>query len=136
MITVAAITSPNINKFGIGITVFLPLSNGRTAWAIPEYRGGDQKNIDAEAIRWAVMKAREEGWRNIVVRSNNRSLVDLLGSGFSKDATVATLLEDILCFCELFESCSFEFCDNNKITDGNLVANQALLPDSDEVWRF
>ena len=87
----------------------------------------------AEAVRLALLKAANQGWRRITVELDNQRLVeDIMESRYS-NWRVATLIEDIKSICNLFHQCSFSFAVSGKV-DSIKLSMHALNIWVDEEW--
>ncbi|KAL3506601.1 hypothetical protein ACH5RR_031983 [Cinchona calisaya] len=123
------------NKVGIGIVAFTNNDEVSTTWAMVERRKGIKQMEEAEAVKMALIKASEEGWRKIVIQSSNKNLVYKLCRKCRDDNVLGTILDDILNLTTLFEKCIF--CSQPKEITGicNRIASLPMSSTHDWVWR-
>ncbi|KAL3533542.1 hypothetical protein ACH5RR_007063 [Cinchona calisaya] len=72
------------------------------ARALIKRRGGEQVMIDANAIKMALIRAKEHGWSKIKVVSTNKELVDKLKKRKKNDVILAALVDDLSHACFIF----------------------------------
>ncbi|KAL3518801.1 hypothetical protein ACH5RR_021390 [Cinchona calisaya] len=79
-------------------------SNGNIlkVWADSKECGTDLSLIEAEAIRFSLIKARLEGWDRINILSSNIRLVQKITKRYADDAKLSIVLEDIFYLMNLF----------------------------------
>lgn len=73
--------------------------------AIPEVSAKEPIVEEILAITMALIKAREEGWRKIVIESDCKTVVDKILNGALADVSLGTVLEDIFCLQNAFQEC-------------------------------
>lgn len=100
---------------GIGITATDNFGQVQAAWALRERMSGDPLQDQAEAVRLALLKAANQGWRHIKVELDNRRLVESIMDSRYNNWRVSTLIGDIQSICNLFHQCSFSFANSGKV---------------------
>ena len=122
---------------GIGVAISGRPNEAKELWALKDRSSGDQNIDDAAAIKLALCKAVERGWRNICIQIRNKALLKQLQIGKSIDCRMTTMLEDLLRLQSLFRMCSFCFVnfDVNDVCEhvssyalGILLDEEFLIP--------
>ncbi|KAL3514327.1 hypothetical protein ACH5RR_027044 [Cinchona calisaya] len=73
--------------------------------ALVEHRVSEQLIEKAKAIRLALIKAKEEGWRKVTILTSCRTPAHKLTKGSNEDALIGIILEDIINLKLLFDDC-------------------------------
>ncbi|KAL3513630.1 hypothetical protein ACH5RR_026347 [Cinchona calisaya] len=91
---------------GFGVMGLDSNRNIMKVWVDSKEGGTDLFLIEAEAIRFALIKARSKGWDRINILSSNTRLVQKITKRDADDAKLATVREDIFYLMNLFTWCS------------------------------
>ena len=122
----------------IGWGVVARCSSGKMigAWAGSEQRFGDPAVEEARAIRKAMTIAMKNGWKDIVIQSDCKIVIEKSKLGRLEDPRACAVLFDILQLRKEFRNCSFSFIRR----DGNVVSHSlarfALNLVADIAWRI
>ncbi|XP_071933659.1 uncharacterized protein [Coffea arabica] len=122
----------------IGWGVVARCSSGKMigAWAGSEQRFGDPAVEEARAIRKAMTIAMKNGWKDIVIQSDCKIVIEKIKLGRLEDPRACAVLFDILQLRKEFRNCSFSFIRR----DGNVVSHSlarfALNLVADIAWRI
>ena len=103
-------------------------------WAFRERAAGSQVQQQAEAIKFALVKAAEQGWRIIKVDVANKQLLEQIQGKKNMDKWTATLLQDIRELSTLFYKCSFCLNEVNKNALTYYFSAHALTNYYDVEW--
>ena len=87
---------------------------------------------EGEAVRLALMKAREMRWLQIKISSVNKHPIALIKSGIGDDTYMVILVEDIIALANLFQLYSFCVGNSNSINHCNRFSFYALSTLRDE----
>lgn len=111
------LTQQNKDQLVVGIGIMATDSSGQlqAAWMIRERRSGDSLQDQAEAVKLAMIKAANQGWRHIQIEVDNKKLFEYIQRSGHKNSRVAALIDDIQSSSRLFRLCSFSFVDIGKI---------------------
>ncbi|CAO2832302.1 unnamed protein product [Amaranthus hypochondriacus] len=86
-------------------------------------------------ILWALSKAKEFEWGNIVVESHCKLVVDALSGGGRRIGHVQTVIDNCLLHSSDFSLLSFSFCLRNCNGVAHRLAKWAACGLSDDVWH-
>ena len=107
----------------------------RGAWAGCEDRRGIPIVEEARAIRHALVLAKQNGWRNIIIQTDCKRIVDQIRDGKLNDHLAGAVLFDIIALSKDFSSCLFSFVkrEGNNVT--HQLAKFALKLVSEIAWK-
>ncbi|KAL3498890.1 hypothetical protein ACH5RR_041622 [Cinchona calisaya] len=88
----------------------------------------------AKAIRFALIKAAEHGWKEFQVEAENKLVIEMLTKGCSNHREAAPVLEDVLDLSSWFHKCSFVHIRKSSNSLSNRVAVLAKSLLHDVVW--
>ena len=91
---------------------------------------------EAEAIRYALIKALEQGWTAITFETTSKELLNQLQGNANKNNWVATELEDIQVLSILFRMCSFCLVGIENTDLSYIISAQALTRNQDVEWTY
>ncbi|XP_071927613.1 uncharacterized protein [Coffea arabica] len=117
-----AVVKQNDAKIGWGVVARCKEGKLRGAWAGCEGRNGVPAVEEARAIRKALMFAKMNGWRNIIIQSNCKRIIDQIREGNLNDHLAGAVLFDILVISKDFSSCLFSFIKR----EGNNVCHHLI----------
>ncbi|KAL3528823.1 hypothetical protein ACH5RR_008145 [Cinchona calisaya] len=121
-------------RVGIGIVAVNDQDHIQIIWGLHEGLKTGQDQEITEAIRFALIKAAEHGWKEIQVEADNKLVIELLTKGCSNHREAAPVLEDVLDMFSWFHKCSFIYIRKSSNSLGNRVAVFAKCLLHDVVW--
>ncbi|CAO2827560.1 unnamed protein product [Amaranthus hypochondriacus] len=96
---------------------------------------GSAEMVEAKAILWALSKAKEFEWCNIVVESDCKLVVDALSGIGRRIGHVQTVLDNCLLYGSDFSLLSFSFCFRDVNGVAHRLAKWAACGLSDDIWH-
>nr|XP_027086544.1 uncharacterized protein LOC113708281 [Coffea arabica] len=121
------------NRIGTGIIATNFNQQLVAAWALTDRKARNQLQNVAEAVKMAIIKARQQQWQKITVYIPSSQLLKGLTEGIAKDIKLATLTDDINNLRALFLKCSF--CLDRRLDSRyELISGYALGIFQDEKW--
>ncbi|KAL3529377.1 hypothetical protein ACH5RR_008699 [Cinchona calisaya] len=111
-------------------------TRGRPKWL--QFREDRKLSIDvkeAEAVRLALIKAAEKGWKDILIEMGNQQLVDKFIKRKIGFSTMAGILEHMNVLRNLFYSCSFNFWRQDNRNFCNSIASFATKLKKEIEWE-
>lgn len=120
------------NHVGIGVVASWG-DQVRAEWAITEQTSDSRIQDEGQAVRLALSKAFEQGWRRVKVEIKSKGLVAAIQANCPTNLRITRLIEDISQLTNVFHMCSFCF-DNTKVKDlsYNLSIYALRLPCDEE----
>ena len=87
------------------------------ARAVPNTSCSNAKQEEALTLRAAMLMAKQQGWRRVVLESDCKQLIDKINGG-EGDSTIATVLSNIVSLKSNFYECCFSFTRrmNNSVS--------------------
>ncbi|XP_071939813.1 uncharacterized protein [Coffea arabica] len=107
----------------------------RGAWAGCEDRRGIPIVEEARAIRHALVLAKQNGWRNIIIQTDCKRIVDQIRDGKLNDHLAGAVLFDIMALSKDFSSCLFSFVKREGNNVSHQLAKFALKLVSEIAWK-
>ncbi|XP_071921851.1 uncharacterized protein [Coffea arabica] len=121
------------NRIGTGIIATNFNHQLVAAWALIDRKARNQVQNIAEAVKMAIIKAKQQQWQKITVYIPSPQLLKGLTEGIAKDIKMATLTDDINNLRALFQKCSF--CLDRRLDSRcDLISGYALGIFQDEEW--
>ncbi|CDP09717.1 unnamed protein product [Coffea canephora] len=121
------------NRVGTGIIATNFNHQLVSAWALTDRYAGSHLQTSAEAVKMAIIKARQLQWQKITVHLLSPQLLKMITNGLAKDIKMATLTDDINSLRALFQKCSF-CLDRNLDSRCEWISDYALGISQDEEW--
>nr|XP_027086530.1 uncharacterized protein LOC113708266 [Coffea arabica] len=90
---------------------------------------------EALAIRNALLMAKQQGWTQIIVPLDCKSVVEQINRSREYDFTIATILEDVQDLSTGFERCSFVFIPRTENVISHVLARFAVKLVHDIEWE-
>ncbi|XP_071920735.1 uncharacterized protein [Coffea arabica] len=122
-------------KIGWGVVARCSRSKLLGAWAGSEQRCGDPTVEEARAIRKGMTIAMKSGWRDIIIQSDCKSVVEKIKLERVEDPGANAVLFDILHLRKEFRNCTFSFVRRNANMVSHSLARLALNLVADIDWR-
>ncbi|KAL3508476.1 hypothetical protein ACH5RR_027877 [Cinchona calisaya] len=88
-----------------------------------------------EAIRLAFIKARDTGWKDIIVKNDDKKIMESLKKKRRINGKLEMPTEDILELNVLFQNCSFCFKNKDGMIISSKIANFAKGLITDVEWE-
>ncbi|XP_027181659.1 uncharacterized protein LOC113780035 [Coffea eugenioides] len=121
------------NRVGMGIFASTFNNQWVAAWALIDRKTMNQMQSTAEAVKMAIIKARHQQWKEIVVHIPCPQLLKMIKERMAKDIKMATLIDDINDLRSLFQKCSF-CLDRSLDSRCEVISDYALGIFQDEEW--
>ncbi|XP_027177933.1 uncharacterized protein LOC113777087 [Coffea eugenioides] len=83
------------NRVGMGFIASNFNNQLVAAWALIDKKIGNQMQSTAEAVKMAIIKARQQQWKEIIVHIPNSQLLKMITERMDKDIKMATVIDDI-----------------------------------------
>ena len=122
-------------KIGWGVVARCSRGKLLGAWAGSEQRCGDPAVEEARAIRKGMSIAMKSGWRDIIIQSDCKSVVEKIKLERVEDPRASAVLFDILHLRKEFRNCTFSFVRRNANVVSHSLARFALNLVADIDWR-
>ncbi|XP_071916171.1 uncharacterized protein [Coffea arabica] len=124
----------NDAKINWGVVARCKEGKLRGAWAGCEGRKGVPPVEEARAIRKALLFVNKNGWRNIIIQSDCKRIIDQIREGNLSDHLACAVLCDILVLSKDFSSCLFSFVKREGNNVSHHLAKFALNSVSEIAW--
>ncbi|XP_071924943.1 uncharacterized protein [Coffea arabica] len=96
---------------------------------------GSASEVEARAVRNALLMATQAGWTQIIVHTDCKSVVEQITKRKEYDYTTATILEDVQELSLAFEKCSFVFIPRTENHISHQLAQYAVKLVHDIEWE-
>ncbi|XP_027070497.2 uncharacterized protein [Coffea arabica] len=96
---------------------------------------GSASEVEARAVRNALLMATQAGWTQIIVHTDCKSVVEQITKRKEYDYTTATILEDVQELSLTFEKCSFVFIPRTENHISHQLAQYAVKLVHDIEWE-
>ena len=103
-------------------------------WKMRERESSNQVQHEAEGVKWALIKATEQGWRLVCIGVPNMDLLQQIQGTKTVGLWLATLIEDIRELSKMFYKCSFCIGKYRRNDLSCLFSAQALSNYFDVEW--
>lgn len=123
------------NRRGYGIIARSCEGSIKAVWALRDTKVSAKSAAEAEVTRFAIIRAKMEGWNSIIVQDSYDSIVEKIRKGNTNDVHAAVILEDIRELQSLFASCSFYLVSKDHNIISSRLAKFALDLKQDVEWK-
>nr|XP_027060887.1 uncharacterized protein LOC113687483 [Coffea arabica] len=96
---------------------------------------GSASEVEARAVRNALLMATQAGWTKIIVHTDCKSVVEHITKRKEFDYTTAAILEDVQELSLAFEKCSFVFIPRTENQISHQLAQYAVMLVHDIEWE-